>query len=73
LRRLDHRARTVLVIFAKKDRVSVKDIAAGLGLSDRMARVLASGWVNDGWLEVLNESNRARAYGLAEKYKKFVH
>jgi hypothetical protein len=26
----------------------------------------------DGGLEVLNESNRARVYGLAEKYRKFL-
>lgn len=72
LRQLDRRARTVIVLFAKKDRVSVKDIAGSLGLSERMARVLAAGWVKDGWLEVLNESNRARAYGLAQKYKKYA-
>ncbi|MEI8012754.1 MAG: Fic family protein [Candidatus Omnitrophota bacterium] len=72
LRRLDRRARTVIVLFAKKDRVSVKDIAGSLGLSERMARVLAAGWVKDGWLEVLNESNRSRAYGLAEKYKQYA-
>ncbi len=72
LRQLDRRARTVIVLFAKKDRVSVKDIAGSLGLSERMARVLAAGWVKDGWLEVLNESNRSRAYGLAEKYKKYA-
>ena len=72
LRQLDRRARTVLAIFAKQDRISVKEIAGNLGLSDRMARVLAAGWVKDGWLEVLNESNRARAYGLAKKYKRFL-
>ena len=72
LRLLDHRARTVLALFVKKDKIIVKDIAESLGLSDRMARILVSGWVKDGWLEVLNESNRARAYGLAKRYAKFV-
>ena len=72
LRRLDHRARTVMALFVKKDSIIVKDIAASLGLSNRMARVLVAGWVNDGWLEVLNESNRARAYGLVKKYEKYV-
>ncbi len=72
LRQLDHRARTVMALFVKKDSISVKDIAASLGLSNRMARVLVAGWVKDGWLEVLNESNRARAYGLIKKYEKYV-
>ena len=72
LRQLDRRARTVIALFAKQQRVSVKEIAASLGLSDRMARVLAAGWVKDGWLEVLNESNRARVYGLAKKYERYA-
>ncbi|MBN1869999.1 MAG: Fic family protein [Candidatus Omnitrophica bacterium] len=72
LRRLDHRARSVIALFAKKDRITVKHIAGQLGLSDRMARVLVSGWVKDGWLEVLDQSNRSRSYGLAKKYAKFV-
>jgi Fic family protein len=69
LRRLDRRARIVIALFARQDRVSAGEIAGSLVLSERMARVLAAGWVKDGWLEVLNESNRARAYGLAKKYK----
>ncbi|MBF0385304.1 MAG: Fic family protein [Candidatus Omnitrophica bacterium] len=72
LRRLDHRAKTVLALFAKKDKVSVKEIAETLGLSDRMARNLAAGWVKDGWLVILNESNRARSYGLSKGYEKFL-
>ena len=72
LRQLDHRARMVIALFAKRDRIAVKDIAGKLGLSDRMARNIVSGWVEDGWLEVLDESNRARAYGLAKEYRKFV-
>ncbi len=72
LRRLDHRARIIIALFVKKDKIAVKDVAESLGLSGRMARILVSGWVKDGWLEVLNESNRARAYGLAKRYAKFV-
>lgn len=72
MRQLDRRARTVIALFVKQDRIFVKDIAGSLGLSERMARVLAAAWVKDGWLVVLNESNRARAYGLEEKYKKIL-
>ena len=72
LRGLDRRARVVLALFSKKDRITVKEIAAHLGLSDRMVRVLTVGWVNDGWLMILNESNRARTYGLAKQYRKLI-
>ncbi len=72
LMKLDRRARTIFALFAKQDRVSVKEIAGSLGLSNRMARLLTAGWVKDGWLEVLNESNRARVYGLVKKYKRLL-
>ena len=72
LRRLDHRARVVLALFVKKDRITAKEIAVNLGLSDRMARILVVGWAKDGWLVLLNESNRARVYGLDKKYQKFA-
>lgn len=72
LRRLDRRARTVLALFAKKDQISVKDIAESLGLSERMVRILVAEWVKDSWLLILNESNRARVYGLNKNYKKFI-
>jgi len=72
LRLLDRRAKIVIALFAKKDSISVKEIAGTLGLSDRMVRILVAGWVKDGWLEVLDGSNRARSYGLAKKYAKFV-
>jgi len=72
LRRLNRRARAIIALFSKQDRIAVKEIAGSLGLSERMTRVLAAGWVKDGWLEVLNESNRARVYGLAKKYEKLL-
>jgi hypothetical protein len=37
-----------------------------------MARVLAAGWVKDGWLAVLNDSNRVRVYGLVKKYERLL-
>ncbi len=72
LRRLDHRARMVLALFAKKDFITAKDAAAPLGLSDRMMRILMQQWVKDGWLVVVNLSNRKRLYGLSAIYRQFV-
>jgi Fic family protein len=72
LRRLDHRARAVLSLFAKKDRITAKDAAESLGLSDRMVRILIQQWVEDGWLTIVNTSNRSRSYGLSASYRQFV-
>jgi len=72
LRGLDHRARVVLGLFGKRDQIAARDISQALGLSDRMVRLLALEWVKDGWLVVVDSSNRARAYGLSAKYRQFV-
>lgn len=72
LRSLDHRAKTVLALFARKDRISATDVAGALGLSSRMARILLSAWVADGWLVVANASKKNRSYMLSQKYRKFV-
>lgn len=39
-------------LFAGKDRITAPQVASELGLSERMARNLFKGFVDDGWLEV---------------------
>jgi len=72
LRRLDHRARTVLAIFTKTEQVTTSQVAATLGLSERMTRMLLNTWVKDGWLVIANPSNRKRTYGLSEMYRQYI-
>ena len=72
LRRLDHRERVVLGLFASKETVTAPQVAAELGLSERMARNLLKDWVKDGWLEVADPSRRARSYSLSAKYRQYI-
>ncbi|HSK80272.1 MAG TPA: Fic family protein, partial [Thermoanaerobaculia bacterium] len=72
LRRLDPRARTVLALFTRTERITAGDVANALGLSDRMARVLLSDWVRQGWLEVADPSRRSRSYGLSAIYRQLI-
>lgn len=72
LRRLDHRARVVLCLFASKETITAPQVAAELGLSERMARNILGTWVKDGWLIVANPSRRARSYSLSAKYRQYV-
>ncbi len=72
LRRLDRRARTVLALFARKDRIVSSDVAEALALSDRMVRVLLKEWVSDGWLEVADPSRKARTYILSAQYRQYM-
>ncbi|CAG0937394.1 hypothetical protein TFLX_06323 [Thermoflexales bacterium] len=72
LRRLDHRARVVLSLFDRANQITTAQVAEALGLSPRMARVLLRGWVDDGWLEIADASNRNRAYGLSAMYRQYI-
>jgi cell filamentation protein, protein adenylyltransferase len=72
LRRLDHRTRVVLGLFALKETITAPQVAAELGLSERMARNLLGTWVKDGWLLVTNPSRRARSYSLSAKYRQYI-
>lgn len=71
LRQLDPRARVVLGL-ASRGRITARDVAATLGLSDRMARVLLHEWVEDGWLVVADPARRSRAYELSARYRQFI-
>ena len=64
---LDTRARLVIGLFARQERITSQDVAATLGLSTRMARVLLADWVEAGWIDIADASKRNRAYGLTKK------
>ena len=72
LRRLDPRARVVLALFAKSERITTSEAAEALGLSPRMTRTLLQEWVADGWLVVADPSNKARAYTLSANYRRYI-
>lgn len=72
LRRLEPRARTVLGLFAKHERITANHVAAALGLSERTARVLLRKWVDEGWLEVADSARRTRSYALSAVYRQFI-
>jgi Fic family protein len=72
LRRLDTRARAVLALFARQDRVTAPEVARLLGLSDRTARLLLQRWTEEGWLLVANPSRRGRLYELSANYRQFI-
>jgi predicted HTH transcriptional regulator len=72
LRRLDHRARTILALFAQSELVTTRQVADALGLSERTARLLLNVWVTEGWLVIADPSNRKRAYALSANYRQYI-
>ena len=72
LRKLDHRARVVIGLFARQETIRSSDVAQALAVSERMARVLLNEWVGAGWLVVADPSKRARCYSLSTEYKRII-
>jgi len=52
--------------------IKTTDVTEALGLSDRMARVLIHGWVEDGWLVVADPSKRGRSRELSAIYRQYI-
>lgn len=72
LRRLEPRARKVLALFARTERITSADVARALGLSPRTARLLLQNWTGEGWLELADPSRRGRAYRLSASYRQVI-
>ena len=72
LRKLDRRGHIVLARFAEKEHITTPQVAAELGLSDRMARLLLKDWVGQGWLMMADSSRRKRAYILSAIYRQLI-
>ncbi len=72
VRALDSRARRVLALFADRTEVTSRHVADLFAISQRAARDAISGWVDDGFLEIRDRSNRGRSYGLSAVYRKYI-
>ncbi|BAF60635.1 uncharacterized conserved protein [Pelotomaculum thermopropionicum SI] len=72
VRLLDRRARIVFGLFANNETIGAKDVAAALGLSERMARELLREWAGQGWLIPEGHSRKGRRYTLAAIYRQFI-
>lgn len=72
LQKLDRRARIVLGLFSRQEKITANDVARVLSLSARQARDLLSAWVSAGWLEVSDASRKSRAYNLSPVYRRFI-
>lgn len=72
LRALDPRARAVLALFARIDRITTGDLVSCLGLSERTCRLLCAEWVQQGFLEVTSRARKNRGYVLSAKYRQYL-
>lgn len=72
LRTLDAKQRKALGLFEHYAIVTGAQIGALFGLNPRTGTALCKKWVESGFLKIVNPSNKARTYTLAEPYNKLI-
>jgi len=68
LRKLDPRQRKALELFRHSDTITSRDVEKLFTLSQRAARNLLSGWIDQGFLLVADPARKSRKYGLAKEF-----
>jgi predicted HTH transcriptional regulator len=69
LRKLDPRQRKALELFQQSDAITSRDVAKLFTLSQRAARNLLSGWVDQGFLHIADPAKKSRKYRLANEFQ----
>ena len=72
LRSLDPRQRKALELFRHSDTITSRDIEMLFGLSQRTARNLLTGWVEEGFVVIADPARKSRKYGLASKFERLI-
>lgn len=72
LRTLDPRKRKALELFEQNTTITAKQIGDLFGFKPRTSAQLCKNWVEDGFLEIADFSNKGRKYRLARQYEKLV-
>lgn len=68
MRALDPKQRSALTLFREYDVVTAKQIGDLFGFQPRTNAALCKKWVESGFLQIVNHSNKARTYKLASPY-----
>lgn len=72
LRTLDLKKRTILHLFKEHHEVTTLQISKVLKLKPRTVSILCRQWVDEGFLEIENPSNKNRTYRLAPHYEEII-
>ena len=71
LRKLDPRQRKALSLFQEFETVTSKQISGLFGFKPRTSTQICKGWVEKGFLEVVDSSNKGRKYKLSKEFETF--
>lgn len=69
IRKLDPRQRRALELFQEFETVTSRQIADLFGFKPRTSAQVCATWVENGFLEIVDSSNRGRKYKLSKQYE----
>ncbi|MBS0621994.1 MAG: Fic family protein [Verrucomicrobia bacterium] len=72
LRKLDPRQRKVLELFQEFETLTSRQIGELFGFKPRTSAALCATWVDNGFLNIVDPSNRGRKYNLSKQYQELV-
>lgn len=72
LRKLEPRQRKVLELFQAFETVTSRQIGELFGFKPRTCAHICASWVDDGFLEIVDASNKGRRYKLANQYERLM-
>jgi predicted HTH transcriptional regulator len=68
IRKLDPKQGKALELFKKHDFITAKQIGNIFGFQSRTNSALCKKWIEDGFLEIVDHSNKSRKYKLAKPF-----
>lgn len=72
IRQLDPRQRKAIALFQEFETVTSRQMGELFGFKPRTSANVCSEWVDSGFLEIADFSNKGRKYRLAEKYRTLI-
>lgn len=72
LRLLDSRQRKILELFCSQAIITARQVGERFGFQPRTSALLCKKWVESGFLEVVDASNRARSYRLSAQFQSLI-
>jgi predicted HTH transcriptional regulator len=73
IRKLDPRQRRALQLFQESETITSRQIGELFGFKPRTNAALCAAWVENGFLEVVDSSNRGRKYKLSKQYEGLIN
>ena len=72
LRQLDPRQRRALQLFGEFSVITSRQIGELFGFKPRTSAALCATWVENGFLDIVDVSNKARKYKLSQRYESLI-